>query len=67
MARPRTQKKVRALVSSTTYSKRKNPKCMDKIQIKEITLKNRVERKEQVKKNKHADVWAKIQAEASKL
>jgi len=63
----RARVKTAKLVSSTTFSKRKNPSCMDSIIVKEVTTIERIERKDKVAKVKYNNVWSKIQAEASKL
>jgi hypothetical protein len=51
--RPRRTIEVNKLVSSTEFSKRKNPKCFDSIKVSvEKTLEEKIERKERVKTTK---------------
>jgi hypothetical protein len=67
--RKRTRRtiEVNKLVSSTEFSKRKNPGCFDSIKVsEEKTLEQKIERKERNKAVKFESVWDKIQRETRK-
>jgi len=60
MKKQRKRIRKAQLATSTVVFNRLNPKAMDNVKVGEITRKDRVARKEQVKKNKFDNVMKAI-------